>query len=113
MANAHFARKDYDKAVAAFQQALVLDPHVLERRSNTPGYSAQLPAPEDRATFSFVLAKMYSKQGDLDRALQNLRMAIEDGYKDVSKVYEESEFEPLRKDPRFAALMAAQPPALK
>jgi tetratricopeptide (TPR) repeat protein len=113
MANAHFARKDYDKAVAAFQQALALDPQVLDRRSNLPGYSAQLPAPEDRAAFSFVLAKLYSKKGDIDRALQNLRMAIEDGYKDIGKVYDEPDFEPLRKDPRFAALMAAKPAALK
>jgi tetratricopeptide (TPR) repeat protein len=113
MANAHFARKDFDKAVAAFQHALALDPHVLDRHSNAPGYSAQLPAPEDRAAFSFVMAKLYSKQGDIDRALQSLRMAIEDGYQDLGKVYEESEFEPLRKDPRFAALMASKPPALK
>jgi tetratricopeptide (TPR) repeat protein len=113
LANAHFARKDYDKAAAAFQQALALDPQFLERRSNAPGYSAQLPAPEDRATFSYVLAKLFSKNGDLDRALQQLRMAIEDGYKDIAKVYEEPEFEALRKDPRFAALMAAKPAALK
>jgi tetratricopeptide (TPR) repeat protein len=113
LGNAQFARKDYEKAALNFQQAIALDPHILDRRSNLPGSSAQLPAPEDEATFSFVLAKIFSKQGDLDRALQQLRRAMEDGYKDIGKVYDEPDFAPLRKDPRFAALMKARPPAIQ
>ncbi len=113
LGNAHFAQKDFEKAALAFQQAIALDPRVLDRRSNLPGASAQLPNPQDEATFSFVLAKIFSKQGDLDRALQHLRMAMEDGYPDIAKVYQEPDFAPLRKDPRFAQLMAAKPAALK
>ncbi|MGE0404867.1 MAG: tetratricopeptide repeat protein, partial [Candidatus Korobacteraceae bacterium] len=113
LASAHFGRKDYEKAAVAYQQALEIDPGILDRRSNSGGYSAQLPSPEDRATYSFVLAKLFSKNGDMDRALQHLRMAIEDGYKDVGKVFEESDFEPLRNDPRFAELMAARPAAIQ
>jgi tetratricopeptide (TPR) repeat protein len=113
LGNAQFARKEFEKAGLAFQQALALDPRILDRRSNLPGSSAQLPAPEDQAAFSFVLAKIYSKQGDLDRALQHLRRAMEDGYKDIGQVYDEPDFAPLRKDPRFAQLMAAKPAVIK
>ena len=33
---------------------------------------------------------------------------MEDGYKDIKNVYRDQEFSDLRKDPRFAELMAAK-----
>jgi hypothetical protein len=33
---------------------------------------------------------------------------MEDGYKDISNVYKDNEFTEVRKDPRFAELMAAK-----
>ena len=37
---------------------------------------------------------------------------MEDGYKDIKNVYKDNEFSALRKDPRFAELMAARPLAI-
>jgi len=44
--------------------------------------------------------------------LQCLRKAMEQGYKDINMVYKDAEFSVLRKDPRFAELMATKPPAI-
>jgi pentatricopeptide repeat protein len=59
-----------------------------------------------------VVARMYAKSGNLERALQYLRKAIEDGYKDLDSVYKDQEFATLRKDPRFSELMARKPTAI-
>jgi tetratricopeptide (TPR) repeat protein len=111
LANAYFSQKEFDKAATEYQRALELDSGIFER-SSTAGVSAQMSSPEDRAAYSFVLARMYAKSGDLERSLQYLRRAIEDGYPEVKKVYEDTEFADLRKDPRFGELMAAKPVAL-
>ena len=105
---AYFAKKQYDKAAVSYSKALVLDPDVFERVSRA-GVQAQLPSPEDRARYDYVLAKLYAKMGVADRSLRYLKKAMEDGYKDIGNVYKDNEFTGLRKDPRFAELMAAKP----
>ena len=55
---------------------------------------------------------MYAKSGNFDRALQYLRKAMEDGYKEIDDVYKDQEFASLRKDPRFTELMTSKPMAI-
>ena len=74
---------------------------------------AQTSSPEDRAAFSFMVAKMYAQAGDFDRSLEYLRKAMEEGYKGIDKVYTDSEFASLRTDPRFADLMAQKPASIQ
>jgi tetratricopeptide (TPR) repeat protein len=108
---AYFAQKEFEKATDAYTHAMELDPDIFDRVSRA-GVAAQLSSPEDRAHFDFVLARLYAKAGDLDRSLQSLRRAMEEGYKGIEDVYKEQEFSALRKDPRFAQLMAERPPAI-
>ena len=108
---AYFSKKDFEKASAAYAQALQLDPEIFERTSRT-GVAAQLPSPEDRARYEYVMARLYAKMGLADRSLQCLRKAMEEGYKDINMVYKDAEFAELRKDPRFSELMAAKVPAI-
>ncbi len=108
---AYFSRKQIDKAIPDYARALQLDPDIFERTSRG-GVQAQLPSPEDRAHYDYVLAKLYAKMGEKDRSLHYLKKAMEDGYKDIRNVYKDSEFAELRKDPRFAELMASKPPAI-
>jgi tetratricopeptide (TPR) repeat protein len=108
---AYFAKKEFQKSVLAYNKALELDPEVLERTSRN-GVTAQLPSPDDRAHFDYEIAKLYAKMGLSDQCLSHLRKAMEEGYKGINNVYKDAEFAGLRKDPRFATLMAARPTAI-
>ena len=106
-----FARKLFEAAMVEYVRAVELDPLVFERRSQA-GVAARMSSPEDRARYSFMLARMYARVGDMDHALNYLRKAMEDGYKEIADVYKEAEFAELRKDPRFTELMASKPVAI-
>ena len=108
MASAYFAMHDFGYAAQEYHAAYTLDPDIFQRVSKT-GIMAQSTSPEDRAAFSFMVAKMYAQAGDLDRSLEYLRKALEEGYKDIKKVYTDSEFASLREDKRFTELMAQKP----
>jgi tetratricopeptide (TPR) repeat protein len=110
-AAAYFAKKDYEKGSQDYSIALQLDPDIFERTSRG-GVQAMLPSPDDRARYEYVVAKIYAKAGENERSLHYLRKAMEDGYKDIANVYKDAEFSTLRKDPRFAELMATKPPAI-
>ena len=107
----YFADHQYAKAAAAYKAAFALDPNIFVRVSRM-GIMAQATSPEDRAAFSFMVAKMYAKAGDVDHSLEYLRKAMEDGYKDINKVYTDREFATLRTDKRFEELMAQRPQSL-
>jgi tetratricopeptide (TPR) repeat protein len=107
-----FAKKQYQKAAEDYAKALQLDPEIFERSSRGPGIQAQLPSPQDIARYDYVLAKLFAKSGSPDRSLHYLKKAMEEGYKDIKNVYKDEEFSSLRKDPRFAELMASKTVAI-
>jgi len=105
---AYFLKKDWKDAMAAYTHALQLDPNVFDRTDRN-GLAGRIASPEDRAHFSYVLAKLYAKSGLTEQSLECLRRAMEEGYKGVNEVYSDAEFSQLRKDPRFIQLMADRP----
>lgn len=109
---AYFGKKQFDKAAVDYSKAMAIDPDIFERTSRA-GVMAQLPSPEDRARYDYVLAKLYAKMGIADRSLHYLKKAMEEGYKNIKDVYKDNEFTELRKDPRFGELMAAKTPAIQ
>jgi tetratricopeptide (TPR) repeat protein len=104
---AYFGKKQFEKAILNYSRAVQLDPDVFERSSHA-GVMAQLPSPEDRAHYDYVLAKLYARTGVPERSLHYLKKAMEEGYKGINNVYKDDEFSSLRKDPRFAELMGAK-----
>ncbi len=111
MGSSYFGKHDYVRAAQAYKAAFTLDPDIFNRVSRT-GIMAQATSPEDRAAFSFMVAKMYAQAGNFDQSLEYLRKAMEDGYKYINKVYTDSEFANLRTDKRFEELMAQRPQAI-
>jgi tetratricopeptide (TPR) repeat protein len=108
MATSYFGKHEYGSAAQQYRAAYVLDPDIFDRVSRI-GVMAQSSSPEDRAAFSFMVAKVYAQAGDFDRSLEYLRKAMEAGYKDIKKVYTDSEFASLRTDKRFEELMSQKP----
>ena len=111
-AAAFFAKKQYQKAMADYSKALQLEPDIFDRASRGQGVQAKLPSPQDIAHYDYVLAKLFAKSGSPDRSLHYLKKAMEEGYKDIKNVYRDEEFSSLRKDPRFAELMASKTVAI-
>jgi tetratricopeptide (TPR) repeat protein len=111
LGTAYFGKKKFEKAVQCYSKAVELDPDIFDRSSHA-GVQAKLPSPTDRAHYDYVLAKMFAKTGVADRSLHYLKKAMEEGYKDIKDVYKDDEFAALRKDPRFAELMATKTPAI-
>jgi tetratricopeptide (TPR) repeat protein len=105
LGTAYMERKEFDKAASEYARALQIDPDVFEHRGSA-GISARFPSPSDRARFHYVIAKTYARAGNTDRCLLYLTKAMEFGFKDIDRVYKEDEFAAVRKDPRFAQLMA-------
>ena len=92
--------KQFERGVAEYRKAFELDPSFFEHASQN-GVSAHMGSPQDRAQFSFVMARLFAGNGDLDRALHFLRSAIEDGYPAIDEVYRDKEFTRVRNDERF------------
>jgi tetratricopeptide (TPR) repeat protein len=107
LGTAYFARKKYKDAFASYQKALELDPEVFEHRG-TNGVLLQERSVQERAKFHFYLAKTYAKAGQVERALQYMRKAIEEGFKDRNKFMEDSEFTALRELPEFQQLLTME-----
>ena len=111
LGSAYFARKQYELASENYQKALALDPEVFESRSAT-GSVVRDRSVGDRPTFFYYLAKSYAKAGMNDKAMDYIRKALEEGFKERKKFTDDPEFAGLQKDPEFQKLMAIEPKVL-
>jgi tetratricopeptide (TPR) repeat protein len=97
---AWFSQKKMERALAEYTRALELDPDALKQESKI-GVTAQIASPEERARYSYMLAKIYAKRGDVEGCLMCLKKAKEDGYRDLANVYKDEEFIRLRSNPQL------------
>ncbi|MGP8247552.1 MAG: TPR end-of-group domain-containing protein, partial [Bryobacteraceae bacterium] len=111
MGTAWFTRKNFAKGMEDYQIALKLDPEVLEHHGNF-GQVLEERSMAERASYHFCIAKLYAKQGRNDLALQYLRKALEEGYKDKKTLAKEPDFSALRDLPEFKELLALEPRVL-
>jgi tetratricopeptide (TPR) repeat protein len=111
LGTAYFARKQYKEAAAAFQTAMELDPEVFEHRSSY-GILLEERNVEERAKFHYYVAKLYAKNGRNDLALQYLRKALEEGFKERKQLEKDPEFAALRDLKEFQDLLALEPRVL-
>jgi len=111
LGTAEFSRKQYEKATESYQKALALDPNVFERQSSY-GVLLEERSVEERAKYHFYLAKLYAKDGRSELAIQYLRKALEEGFKEKKKLDEEPDFAGLRDNPAFKELLSREPRVL-
>jgi tetratricopeptide (TPR) repeat protein len=111
LGTAYFARKKYDDATKAYQAAMKLDPDVFERHGNF-GVMLEERSITERATYHFFLAKLNAKEGRNELAIQYLRKALEEGFKERKKLIEVPEFANIRELPEFQQLLTMEPRVL-
>jgi tetratricopeptide (TPR) repeat protein len=104
---AFFARKQYDQCAEANQTALKLDPEVFERRG---GFGTTLENRDiaERARYHYIMAKLYAKSGRGDLAMQYLRKAIEECFKEKDKLNKDPEFAGMRDLPEFKEMLDSE-----
>ena len=111
LGTAYFSRKKYELATTAYQTALKLDPEVFEHHSSF-GVLLEERTVEERAKYHYYVAKLYAKSGRTELALQYLRKALEEGFKEKDKLAKDPEFATMRDTDEFKQLLAANPRVL-
>jgi len=111
LGTAYFARKKYKEAMETYQIALKLDPNVFENHGSY-GVLLEERNVEERAKFHFHMAKLYAQVGRNELALQYLRKALEEGFKEKKKIEEDPDFQAMRDLPEFKELLALEPRVL-
>ncbi|MBI2682802.1 MAG: tetratricopeptide repeat protein [Acidobacteriales bacterium] len=112
LGTAYFARKEYEAASKEYARAIEIDPEIFNRTSRA-GVAMRYTGPEDRARYSYVIAKMFAIRGDTDRCILYLKKAMEDGFPVKEQIFKDNEFAGLRKDPRINELLEWKPELIK
>lgn len=106
LGTALLAEHKYKKGWNAYQQALAIDPDIFQHSNSV---RIENPASlQDRGAMNFYMAKGCVRAGQTDRAIEYLRMALNEGFTSPKKIIEDSEFAALRDLPAFQQMLAAQ-----
>jgi len=100
------AQHKYEKGWKEYQAALKVDPLIFEDNSRP---RIENPASvSDRGAMNFYLAKGCVKAGMPLRAIEYLRMALNEGYTSPKKIIADNEFAALHGLPEFEELLNSQ-----
>jgi tetratricopeptide (TPR) repeat protein len=111
LGTAWYSRQRYDLMNECYSKALQLDPDVFEK-VGTVGTRMLDRGVEDRARYHFEMARLYAEAGKNELALQYLRKALEEGFKEKNKLQQAKEFSAIRDTQEFKDLMALEPRVL-
>ena len=111
LGTAYYSRNLLALANEEYRVALKLDPEVFEHHSSY-GSLLQERSVQDRAKFHYMMAAIYAQDGRNELALQYLRKALEEGYKDRKKLPDDPAFAGLRETLEFKQLLALEPRVL-
>jgi tetratricopeptide (TPR) repeat protein len=100
------AQHQYKKGWETYQAALAIDPQIFDR---TGGPKVENPASvQDRGAMNYYMAKGCVKAGKNDRAIEYLRMALNEGFTNPKKIASDQEFAGLHGIPAFDRLLTDQ-----
>jgi tetratricopeptide (TPR) repeat protein len=111
LGTAYYSRGKFELMTQAYAKALQLDPEVFEKHGSV-GTRMQDRGVADKARYHFEMARMYAMSGKNDLALQYLRKALEEGFKEKDKLQQAKEFVTLRETQEFKDLMTLEPRVL-
>ena len=89
-----------------YQAALAIDPHIFE---NNSGPRVENPGSlQARGAMNYYMARGCVRAGQNDRAIDYLRLALNEGYTNPKKLITDSDFAAIRDLPAFRKLLAEQ-----
>ena len=108
LGTALLAQHKYKKGWEMYQAALAIDPHIFDQ---TSGPRVENPTSiEQRGAMNYYMAKGCVRAGMTDRAIEYLRMALNEGFTNPKKIASDSEFAALHGVPAFDQLLAGEKP---
>jgi tetratricopeptide (TPR) repeat protein len=100
------AQHKYEKGWQQYQAAIKYDPNIFQDTSRP---RVQNPASvSDRGAMNYYMARGCVRAGMPERAIQYLRMALNEGYTNPKKIILDDEFASLHGVPAFEELLASQ-----
>lgn len=106
LGTALMAEHKYKKGWQEYQVALGIDSNIFDQSN---AVHVENPASvQDRGAMNYYMAKGCLRAGQPERAIQYLRMAINEGFTNPKKLAADSEFATLRDVPAFQQLLAEQ-----
>jgi len=106
LGTAYLSDHKYKKGWEEYRAALAIDPNVF---SHAAGVRIENPTTvQDRGAMNYYMARGCMLTGARQQAISYLRMALNEGFTNVKKIYADEQFSALRDMPEFQALMEAQ-----
>ncbi len=106
LGTALLAERKYKKGWESYQTALSIDPAIFDHSSSV---RVENPASiQDRGAMNFYMAKSCVKAGMTARAIDYLRLALNEGFTTPKKILADTELASLRDVPAFQQLLASQ-----
>jgi len=100
------AQHKYKKGSESYRAALSIDPHIFNSHT---GASVQNPASaQDRGALHYYMARGCVSAGNSECAIQNLRLALNEGFTNARKIATDESFASIRELPGFQQLIASQ-----
>jgi len=100
------AQRKYKKGWEVYKSALAIDPLIFDH--NTRPRVENAASVEERGAMNYYMAKGCVRAGMPERAIEYLRMAINEGFTNPKKIVADTEFATLHGLPAFEELLAAQ-----
>jgi tetratricopeptide (TPR) repeat protein len=105
LASAYFDTKNFKGARKELAAALKIDPTIFSRKEAGGGLEAHVLSSQDRARFSFEMAKLYAQNGVEDQMLHSLAMAAEAGMDLAHELRRDPVLGKYLADPRVALII--------
>jgi tetratricopeptide (TPR) repeat protein len=99
-------QQKYAKGWDAYKKALAIDPNVFQNTANPRVEDAT--SLHERGALNYYMARGCAHTGQVDCAIEYLRLALSEGYTTPKKLQADAEFSSLRGTQAFAQLMAVQ-----
>lgn len=99
----YFERKNVEKGLEEYRKGLAIDPSILRR---SEGISlAAAGGRTNPGARHYMMARIFASMGDVEQALESLKLALAAGFTDFPAIKLEKDFDPIRQDERFLKFM--------